>query len=60
MKDKYTILIIAHRLSTIINSDRIMLIEDGKVTAKGTHKELLRNNKSYKKLYNKELIDKDN
>ena len=60
MKDKYTILIIAHRLSTIINSDRIMLIEDGKVTAKGTHKELLKNNKSYKKLYNKELIDKDN
>ena len=37
-----------------------MLIEDGKVTAKGTHKELLKNNKSYKKLYNKELIDKDN
>ena len=59
MKDKYTILIIAHRLSTIINSDRIMLVEDGKISAKGTHKELLKNNKAYKKLYDKELLDNE-
>ena len=55
MKNKYTILIIAHRLSTVINSDKILLIDDGKVIAEGTHNELLKKNKSYKELYNLEL-----
>ena len=57
MKDKYTILIIAHRLSTVINSDRIMLVEDGKISDVGTHKGLLSNNKMYKKLYENEILD---
>jgi len=56
MKNKHTILIIAHRLSTIINSDRIILIDDGKVLAEGTHKELLKNNNKYKTLYDSELL----
>ncbi len=54
MKDKYTILIIAHRLSTIINSDRIMVIDDGKIIASGTHKQLLEENKNYRDLYENE------
>jgi len=57
MKDRYTILIIAHRLSTIVSADEIMLVDDGKIVAQGTHKELLRKNKMYKKLYETELID---
>ena len=55
MKGEYTILIIAHRLSTIINADRIMLVDGGKIKAVGTHEELLKTNKSYKKLYEQEL-----
>ena len=55
MKSKYTILIIAHRLSTIINSDRILFLRDGKIIAEGTHEELLKNCKEYKKLYEKEI-----
>ncbi len=55
MKKDYTILIIAHRLSTIINADRILYIEDGIVKSEGTHKELLKNCESYKKLYKSEL-----
>lgn len=55
MKNEYTILIIAHRLSTVINSDKIMVIDDGNVVATGTHEELLKNNKEYKKLYEMEL-----
>ena len=51
MKNKYTILIIAHRLSTIINSDCIMVIDDGKISHVGTHKELLKIDKEYKRLY---------
>ncbi len=56
MKDKYTILIIAHRLSTIVNSDKIMLLEDGKIVDSGTHKALLSKNKTYKKLYETEIL----
>ena len=58
MKDKYTILIIAHRLSTIVNSDKILLIEDGKMIDTGTHKDLLLKNKTYKKLYENEILEK--
>lgn len=55
MKSKYTILLIAHRLSTIISSDRILYLEDGTIKAEGTHGELLKNCKEYKKLYEKEI-----
>lgn len=55
MKGEYTILIIAHRLSTVIDSDRILLINEGKVEAEGTHKELLEKNETYRNLYEIEL-----
>ncbi len=51
LKGKYTIMIIAHRLSTIINADKIFLIDNGKITAQGTHKELLEKNEIYRSLY---------
>ena len=35
-----TIIVIAHRLATIENADQILVIDEGKVTQKGTHKEL--------------------
>ena len=55
MKNEYTILIIAHRLSTIINADRILFLDNGKITASGTHKELLKNCLAYKNLYESEI-----
>lgn len=55
LKGEYTILIIAHRLSTIIDSDKIFVVDDGKIIDGGSHKELLKNCKYYKNLYNKEL-----
>ena len=59
MKNEYTILIIAHRLSTIINADRILYLDNGKIVAEGTHKELLKNCEEYKKLYESEIIKKN-
>jgi ABC-type multidrug transport system fused ATPase/permease subunit len=56
MKKEYTILIIAHRLTTIINCDKINFIENGKVIASGTHKELLEKCPQYKQLYISEII----
>ena len=46
-----TVIVIAHRLSTIINSDKILVVEKGKVVEEGTHKELISLNKKYKELY---------
>ncbi|MDR2892807.1 MAG: ABC transporter ATP-binding protein/permease [Deltaproteobacteria bacterium] len=46
-----TSIVIAHRLSTVLNSDRILVIEAGKVAAAGTHRELLETSPLYAKLY---------
>ena len=50
-----TTLVIAHRLSTILNSYKIYVIDNGKVVAKGNHKELLENSKVYKNFYEKQI-----
>lgn len=50
-----TTLVIAHRLSTIIRADKIIVINQGKITDTGTHKELLENSIIYKNLYSKQL-----
>lgn len=60
MKNEYTILIIAHRLSTVINSDKILLVEDGTIVDEGTHEELLKNSKTYHQLYDAELKKQNN
>jgi ATP-binding cassette subfamily B protein len=45
-----TIITIAHHLNTIINADQIVVMENGKIVGKGTHKELLKQNQLYKKM----------
>ena len=52
MKGKTTF-VIAHRLSTIINSDKIIVIQQGEIRETGTHEELLDKDGIYKSLYNK-------
>ena len=61
-KEKKTIIIVAHRLSTIISADTIYMIDDGKIIASGTHRELMKKCKDYKDLYKLEeqgATDKD-
>ena len=46
-----TAVIIAHRISTVINADRIVVLNRGQITEEGTHKELLKKDGLYRKLY---------
>ncbi len=50
MKNR-TSIVIAHRLSTIMAADKIMLIENGNISACGTHDELIESSQGYKELY---------
>ena len=53
LKGKTTILVIAHRLSTIMNSDRLLVLEKGKIIEEGKPPELLKDKDSYfYKVYN--------
>jgi len=50
-----TTLVIAHRLSTILNSDKIYVIDGGKVIGEGKHSELVNSSEVYKNFYEKQI-----
>ena len=50
-----TSFIVAHRLSTIKEADLILVMKDGKIIEQGNHKELLKENGFYSKLYNSQF-----
>lgn len=45
-----TVIIVAQRISTILNADQIIVLEEGKIVGKGTHKELIENCEEYKEI----------
>ncbi|KNY28945.1 peptidase domain-containing ABC transporter [Pseudobacteroides cellulosolvens] len=51
-KNGSTRIVVAHRMSTIIDSDKILVLDNGYLVEHGTHKELLQENKVYAKLFN--------
>ena len=53
-----TSFVIAHRLSTITSSDRILVLEDGKILEQGNHKDLLKQEGKYYKLYTNQFKSK--
>lgn len=51
-----TTVVIAHRLSTVMDADMIYVIEEGEVSEKGTHLQLLENNKTYARLVDLQFV----
>jgi ATP-binding cassette subfamily B protein len=51
-----TLLVIAHRLSTVVDSDRIIVLDHGKVVGVGTHSELVASTPLYKELAKHQLL----
>ena len=49
-----TLVVIAHKLSSIMEADQILMIEDGQITARGTHSQLLHSSSAYHELWKKQ------
>ena len=58
MRNRTTITI-AHRLSTVINSDKILVLTEGKIAESGTHWELLQKGRVYKLLWDEQMKRKE-
>lgn len=54
-----TKLIIAQRISSVMDADMIIVVNDGKITGTGTHKELLANNTEYQEIYYSQMDRKE-
>ncbi len=52
-----TAIVIAHRLSTVVGADQILVLEDGRIVERGTHRQLLAKGGRYRELYESGLRD---
>ena len=58
MKDRTTI-IIAHRLSTLALADEIVVLDQGRICARGTHDDLLETSAVYREIYEHGLLERE-
>lgn len=56
LAQKKTIISIAHRFSTIAEADEIVLMQDGKIAARGNMQELLETNEEFRSLYKQQMV----
>ena len=53
------VIIVAQRISTIMNADQILVLDEGKIVGKGTHKELMQNCETYKQIAGSQLSEEE-
>jgi ATP-binding cassette subfamily B multidrug efflux pump len=49
--------VIAQRISTVLNADKILVLDDGRIAAEGTHRQLLASSRIYREIYESQLGD---
>lgn len=54
-----TVLIVAQRISTILHAEQIIVLDEGEIVGKGTHKELLKNCETYYQIASSQLSEKE-
>ena len=54
-----TVMIVAQRISTILHADQIIVLDDGQIVGKGTHKELLKNCEAYYQIASSQLSENE-
>lgn len=54
-----TTIIVGQRVSSIMNADQIILLDEGEIAAKGTHKELLQNSPLYREIASSQLSEEE-
>ena len=59
MKEQPTVFIVSQRASSIQYADQIIVLEDGQIVGKGTHKELLKNCEAYYQIASSQLSEKE-
>ncbi|MCK9583752.1 MAG: ABC transporter ATP-binding protein/permease [Candidatus Cloacimonetes bacterium] len=55
-----TIVVVAHRLTSVLDADEILYFNEGRITARGDHKTLMRESKDYRKLVELQLLGDGN
>jgi ATP-binding cassette subfamily B multidrug efflux pump len=50
-----TSFMVAQRISTVLNADKIVVIDEGRITAQGTHEQLMQTSPIYKEIYDSQL-----
>jgi len=53
------VIIVAQRISTIMNADQILVLDEGKIVGKGTHRELMQNCETYKQIAGSQLSEEE-
>jgi ATP-binding cassette, subfamily B, multidrug efflux pump len=54
-----TCFIVAQRISTVLNADKIIVLDEGRIVAEGTHRQLLKSSPIYREIYDSQLGEGD-
>jgi ATP-binding cassette subfamily B protein len=52
---KHTTFVVAQRISTVLNADKILVMDEGRIVAQGTHGELLKTSQIYREIFDSQL-----
>ena len=58
MQDR-TSIVVAHRISTVKDADEILVLDEGRIAERGTHRELLERNGIYAQMYRRQLLEEE-